>query len=171
MNLKLLISEDEISEKISVIAGEIDRYFDGEEIVVVGVLKGALFFMADLLRKIKTPIVYDFIQAKSYEGMETTGTIKLLKEPNSSFSGKNILIVEDILDTGITLWHIKRYFEDRGAKRVYICALLDKKKKRLKDVKADFVGFEIEDQFVVGYGLDYDERMRELKDIFIVKRC
>lgn len=171
MNFKLLISEKEISEKVAVLAAEIDTVLRDDEVVVIGVLKGALFFMADLLRKMKTKVVYDFIQAKSYEGMETTGKIKILKEPNTDFTGKTVLIVEDILDTGITLSQIKSYFEERKAKKVYICTLLNKRKRRISDIDADFTGFEIEDHFVVGYGLDYDEKMRELKDIYIVKQC
>ncbi|GAB4433846.1 MAG: hypoxanthine phosphoribosyltransferase [bacterium] len=171
MNFKLLISEKEISEKISELAAEIDTVLRDDEVIVIGVLKGALFFMADLLRKMKTKVVYDFIQAKSYEGMETTGKIKILKEPSTDFTGKTVLIVEDILDTGITLSQIKRYFEERKAKKVYICTLLNKRKRRVSDIDADFTGFEIEDHFVIGYGLDYDEKMRELKDIYIVKQC
>jgi len=171
MKFELLLSEKEISEKVKEIAEEVTRSLRHEKVVIVGVLKGALFFMADLLRELKFSFVYDFIQVKSYEGMQTTGSIKVLKEPNCDISGKTVLIVEDILDTGLTLSFIRDYFIEKGAKKVYVCALLDKKKKRLKEIKADFVGFEIDDQFVVGYGLDCDEKMRELKDIFILKQC
>jgi len=171
MKFELLLSEKEISEKVKEIAEEVTRSLRNEKVVIVGVLKGALFFMADLLRELKFSFVYDFIQVKSYEGMQTTGSIKVLKEPNCDINGKTVLIVEDILDTGLTLSFIRDYFIEMGAKKVYVCALLDKKKKRLKEIKADFVGFEIDDQFVVGYGLDCDEKMRELKDIFILKQC
>jgi len=171
MKFELLLSEKEISEKVKEIAEEVTRSLRNEKVVIVGVLKGALFFMADLLRELKFSFVYDFIQVKSYEGMQTTGSIKVLKEPNCDINGKTVLIVEDILDTGLTLSFIRDYLIEKGAKKVYVCALLDKKKKRLKEIKADFVGFEIDDQFVVGYGLDCDEKMRELKDIFILKQC
>lgn len=169
MKLDLLLSEKEISDKIKEIAEQITQFLHNEDVVVIGVLKGALFFMADLLRELRIPFVYDFIQVKSYEGTQTTGRISILKEPNCEVGGKTVLIVEDILDTGITLSFIKDYFIEKGAKNVYICSLLNKKKKRLKELKADFFGFEIEDLFVVGYGLDYDEKMRELKDIFVLK--
>lgn len=169
MKLDLLLSEKEISDKIKEIAAQITQLLHSEDVVIIGVLKGALFFMSDLLRELKFPFVYDFIQVKSYEGTQTTGTISILKEPNCEVKGKTVLIIEDILDTGITLSFIKEYFVSKGAKNIYICSLLNKKKSRLKELKADFFGFEIDDLFVVGYGLDYNEKMRELKDIFVLK--
>ncbi len=171
MKLEPLFIEKEIVGRVKELAAEIDNFFRNEEIVVIGVLKGALFFMADLLREMKTKFVYDFIQAKSYEGYKSTGEIKILKEPCCDLKGKNVLLLEDILDTGRTLSFLKSFLEKKGAKGVYVCTLLDKKKKRLNNVKADFVGFDIEDRFVVGYGLDIDERLRELKDIYIIKGC
>ncbi len=169
MKLELLLSEKDINDKTKEIAAQITQLLHSEDVVIIGVLKGALFFMADLLRELRFPFVYDFIQVKSYEGTQTTGSISILKEPNCEVKGKTVLIVEDILDTGITLSFIKEYFVSKGAKKIYICSLLNKKKNRLKELKADFFGFEIDDMFVVGYGLDYNEKMRELKDIFVLK--
>lgn len=171
MNMELLLSEREISEKVKEIASDINRTFEKEEILVIGVLKGALFFMADLLRELKIRFVYDFIQAKSYDGMESSGKVSIIKEPHCDFKDKNVLIVEDILDTGNTLLYLKEYIKKKGAKGVYICTLLDKKKCRAVDITPEFRGFIIEDRFVVGYGLDFNERMRELRDIFVIKGC
>lgn len=171
MKLELLIPESEIINKVNEIAEDIDKFFNGEKIIVIGVLKGALFFMADLLRRLKTPILYDFIQVKSYELAKSTGKIKILKEPQVDVSDKRVLIIEDILDTGLTVSYLKDYFKERGAKEVYLCVLIVKKKVRVNAIEADFKCFEIDDNFVVGYGLDYDEQLRELKEIYILRQC
>ncbi|MCX7991598.1 MAG: hypoxanthine phosphoribosyltransferase [Proteobacteria bacterium] len=153
--------------KIEELAEKINSFFPGKEIVIIGVLKGSLFFMSDLLKKIRLPFIYDFIQAKSYEGTETTGNVKIITVPQTDVKDKTVLIVEDIIDTGITLKRIVDFFTEKGAKEIYICSLLDKKGRRQNDLKADFAGFEIDNYFVVGYGLDLDERFRNLEEIFI----
>lgn len=171
VKLELLFTENEILQKVEDVAEEIDLFFKNEPIVVIGVMKGALFFMADLLRSLKTETIYDFIQVKTYAGTSSTGNVTVVKEPNCDCKGKNVLIVEDILDTGVTISFLKEYFEKKGAKKVYICSLLNKQKKRIVNINADFTGFDIEDYFVVGYGLDFDEKFRALNDIFVVKQC
>lgn len=167
-NLELLLSEKQIQEEIGNIAADIDCFFGGREIIVIGVLKGALFFMADLLRSMKTQSGFDLIQAKSYEGTTSAGEIKILKEPSCALEGKEILLVEDILDTGITATGIKKYLTEKGAEKIYVCSLLNKKGRRIADIEPDFCGFEIDNLFVVGYGLDYNEKFRELRDIYVI---
>lgn len=158
-----------MKKKIDKLANEINNYFINQEIVIIGVLNGSLFFMADLLKKIKTPFVYDFIQAKSYKGTKSSGNVKIVKKPYIDINGKVVLIVEDIIDTGITLQKIVDYFSKGGAKKIYICTLLDKKGTRKIEIEANFIGFNIDNHFVVGYGLDLDEKFRNLEEIFIYK--
>lgn len=163
------ISKNEIEKKIDKIANEINRFFSSQEIVIIGVLKGSLFFIADLLKKIKIPFVYDFIQAKSYEGTETSGNVVIIKKPSIDIKHRVILLVEDIIDTGITLKKIIDFLKEEGADNIYICTLLDKKGRRKVEIEANFVGFHIDNHFVVGYGLDLDEKFRNLEEIFIYK--
>lgn len=167
--LEEIISQKEIKEKILDLSEEINIFFNDNSFVAIGVLKGALFFMAELLPNLKNCETYDFIQAKSYEGSETTGEIRILKEPSTSLIGKNVLVIEDILDTGITASAIKDYLLQKGAKNVYFCTLLDKPSRRVKKISPDFCGFKIDNYFVVGYGLDFDEKFREKKSVFILK--
>lgn len=167
--LEEIISQKEIEEKILSLSKQINIFFQDSSFIAIGVLKGALFFMAQLIPDLKNCEAYDFIQAKSYEGTETTGKIKFLKEPSISLVNKNVLVIEDILDTGITATAIKDYLLRKGAKNVYFCTLLDKPSRRIKEIKPDFYGFKIDNHFVVGYGLDYDEKFREKKAVYILK--
>ena len=159
---KVLFEENEIQRRISELAKEIDEFYQGEEIIVISVLKGAVFFTVDLVKKMKTPIILDMIQVSSYKGTETTGNIIMKKDLDSDINGKKVLIVEDIIDTGYTLKYLKEYLESLNPKDVKIAVLLDKAEKRKTNVKVDYTGYVIPNKFVVGYGFDIDDKYRNL---------
>jgi hypoxanthine phosphoribosyltransferase len=179
--LKVLISREEIARRVSEIGAEITRDFAGERVILVGVLKGAAIFLSDLARHIQLDATFDFIAVSSYgnrpspaqelkSGWDSTGEVRLAKDVDQSVLDKTIILVEDILDTGLTLTYLKRLFESRQPKAIRIAALLDKPSRRKMPIDADYVGFSIPDEFVVGYGLDYAERYRNLPDICVVPR-
>lgn len=159
----VLLSKEEIASKVSELAGEIQDYFKKEDIVVICILKGASVFTMDLIRKIENDVILDFMIVSSY-GMETksSGIVKIIKDVDVFVENKNVLIVEDIIDTGLTLKYLKDYFQRRGCKDFKICTLLDKAEKRTSDIVPDFIGFTIPDKFVVGYGIDCGEKYRNL---------
>lgn len=166
----ILISRESISEKVKELGAIITKDYEGKNLVVIGVLKGSFIFMADLVREIRLPIVVDFIAAKSYVGTETTGEVKIVKDINVDVAGKDVLIVEDIIDSGFTLSKLKEYFAGKSAASVKICTALDKPERRkVKNLKVDYVGFSIPDEFVIGYGLDYDDNFRNTYDVRIYK--
>ncbi len=166
----VLFTEREIADKVSELGAQIRKeYADEEQYVVVTVLKGSYIFSADLVRQLDTNAVIDFITASSYDGTQSTGVIRILQDIREDITGKRVILVEDIVDTGRTLAALKKDFIERGAKDVKICTCLDKKAVRVIDVEADFSCFEIGDQFVVGYGLDYNEKYRGLPYIGILK--
>jgi len=161
--INILYDEETIMNRISELADELYKVYGDEEVVFVSVLKGAIFFTVDLAKKFKGDARIDFLRVSSYEGENSTGTITLklpLKEEN--IKGKNVLIVEDIIDTGRTMKYLIKYIEELGAKSVKSCVLLDKKSRRTEEIDADYTGFEIPDKFVIGYGLDFDEIYRNL---------
>ena len=167
--INVLYDENAIMNRVSDLADELYKVYGEEEVVFVSVLKGAIFFAVDLAKRFKGDARIDFLRVSSYEGENSTGTINLklpLKEEN--IKGKNVLIVEDIIDTGRTMKFLIEYIENLGAKSVKSCALLDKKSRRTEDIEADYIGFEIPDLFVIGYGLDYDEKYRNLPYIGVV---
>ena len=162
-NPDVLISEEEIQQRVSELAATIAAdYADTDMLVCVGVLKGAVFFMSDLLKQLDLPIALDFFQAASYRGDSSPGEVRIRKDIDVFVRGRDVLLIEDIVDTGYTLGTILDLFRFRGARSVKLCALLDKTVRREVDVTVDYRGFEIGDRFVVGYGLDYDERWRQL---------
>ena len=161
-NINVLISEEDLDKRIGEIAKEIDKDYEGESVVIVSILKGAVFFTVDLVKKMQTPIELQFMQVSSYEGTETTNNIKLKKDLDKDIVGKNVIIVEDIIDTGHTLKHLKEYLLSKKPKSLKIAVLTDKKERREAEIEADYVGFTIPNKFVVGYGLDYDEAYRDL---------
>ncbi len=163
----ILFSEEEIESKCLELGQKISKDYD-EEILVVGILKGAVPFMAELVKRIELPIKMDFMDVSSYEGSVSTGKVKILKDVENDVRGKDVLIVEDIIDTGNTLSYLTELFKLRGAKSVCICSLLTKPSRREKDVNVKYIGFEIEDYFVVGYGMDYNERFRNLPYIGVL---
>jgi hypoxanthine phosphoribosyltransferase len=167
--LKVLIRRAVIQKRVREVAHQITKDFKGERIHLIGVLKGACIFLSDLVREINLETSIDFIAVSSYgKNKESSGQVRLLKDLDSSIEGLNVIVVEDILDTGITLTYLLRVLEQRKPKSLRIAALLDKPSRRIKDVKADYIGFKIPNDFVVGYGLDYAERYRNLKDVCIL---
>lgn len=171
MNISnVMISKEEIAAKVQEIAEMIDRDYQGEQLLVVGVLKGACVFVSDLIRQMNIPITLDFMSVSSY-GMSTqsSGIVKIIKDLDMDITGMNVLIVEDIIDTGLTLNYLRDYLNARHVKSLKICTLLDKPQRRKCDVKADYSGFEIEDKFIVGYGIDCQEQYRNLPYIAAVE--
>lgn len=159
----ILISQEEISTRVKEMGKEITEEYRGKELLLVGILKGSVVFMADLMRTIDLPLNIDFMAVSSYgNGVNTTGSVKILKDLDRSLEGKNILIVEDILDSGMTLAYLKNLLAARGPASIKIATLLDKPERRKTDVSVDYCGFSIPDEFVVGYGLDYAEQYRNL---------
>ncbi len=167
MGMKLVISRDDIARRVRELGREITRDFLGSELVVVGILNGAFMFLADLIREIDLPLEVDFIRAASYgTGMSSSGEIKITKDIELPISDKEILLVEDLIDTGLTLATIKQNLMNRTSKSIRICTLIDKTERREVDLKADYVGFEIKNGFLVGYGIDYAEKYRQYRDVY-----
>ncbi len=160
---RTLIPESELQERIVELAKEIDRdYADKAPVLCIGVLKGSVFFMVDLLKKVTIPVEIDFLQTSSYRSGTTPGEVRIRKDVDVAIRGKHVLLIEDIVDTGHTLNTVLGLFRFRGAKSVKLCALLDKHEAREVPISVDYSGFKIDNVFVVGYGLDHDERYREL---------
>jgi hypoxanthine phosphoribosyltransferase len=167
--LKVLIRRAAIQKRVREVAHQITEDFPGERIHLIGVLKGACIFLSDLVREINLETSIDFIAVSSYgKNKESSGQVRLVKDLDSSIEALNVIVVEDILDTGITLTYLLRVLAQRKPKSLRIAALLDKPSRRIKQVKADYIGFQIPNDFVVGYGLDYAERYRNLKDVCIL---
>lgn len=161
--MEILISHEEILDKAKEIGAQITEDFKGEQVVLVGILRGSVPWMADVMKTIDLDLTIDFMAVSSYgAGRKTTGQVKIIKDLEESVDGKNIIIVEDIVDSGITLQYLKQYMKNRGAKTVSVCALLNKEEGRKVDIEADYVGFEVGDRFIVGYGLDDNQRYRQL---------
>jgi hypoxanthine phosphoribosyltransferase len=180
-DLKVLITRDQITKRVAELGAEITRDFKGESVMLVGVLKGAAIFLADLSRQLDLDATFDFIGVSSYgnrpsptqelkSGWDSTGEVKLTKDVDQTLKDKNIIVVEDILDTGLTLTYLKKMLLARQPRTLNIAALLDKPSRRKLPLQGDYVGFKIPDEFVVGYGLDYAERYRNLADICVVPR-
>lgn len=161
-NINVLLTKEEIAEKVKELGAKITADFEGKDVMLIGVLKGSFIFMADLVRAIDLPIQMDFISAKSYFGTTSTGVVDVKLDTHLEFAGKTIMLVEDILDTGKTLSVLKQMLMSRGAAEVKIATFLDKPARRTIDIKADYCCYTIEDRFVVGYGLDYNEEYRNL---------
>jgi hypoxanthine phosphoribosyltransferase len=179
--LKVLISRDQIAKRVRELGDEITKDFAGQSVIFVGVLKGAAIFLADLARSVELDSTFDFIGVSSYgnrpsperelkSGWDSTGEVRLLKDVDHEMKGKNIILVEDILDTGLTMTYLKKLLMTRQPRALKVAALLDKPSRRKLPLEGDYVGFKIPDEFVVGYGLDYAERYRNLPDICIVPR-
>lgn len=161
--LNVLYSEEEIQARILELAKQIDEdYKDSNEVIAICILKGAAFFAVDLVKKMKTPIIFEVMQVSSYAGTETTGTISIKKDLDCDIEGKDVLIIEDIIDTGYTLRALREDLLSRKPNRLKIAVLADKKERRKVEVPIDYVGFEIPNKFVVGYGFDVDERGRNI---------
>ena len=179
--LRILISREQIAERVAAISAEITRDFSAQPIIFVGVLKGAAIFLSDLVREVNLDAAFDFIGVSSYgnrpspaqelaTGWDSTGEVRLTRDVDQSLAGRNVILVEDILDTGLTLTFLKNVLQARNPKSLRVATLLDKPSRRKQPVEADYVGFAIPDEFVVGYGMDYAERYRNLPDIRVVPR-
>lgn len=167
--LKVLISREQIAGRVAELGRQITTDFAGESVVLVGVLKGAAIFLSDLSRQIHLDSTFDFISVSSYgNAKQNSGEVKLMKDVDQSMEGRNLILVEDILDTGLTMSYLKKMMLAHHPKAFKIAALLDKKCRRQQPIYADYAGFEIPDEFVVGYGMDFDERYRNLPDICVV---
>lgn len=167
--LKPLLTRDQIAKRVSEMGQQITREFEGESVVLIGVLKGACLFLSDLARQIKLDATFDFIAVSSYGAQkQSAGEVQLIKDVTTPLQNQNVILVEDILDTGLTISFLKKLFDARQPKSLKIAALLDKISRRQAPVEGDYVGFQIPDEFVVGYGLDYAERYRNLPDICIL---
>jgi hypoxanthine phosphoribosyltransferase len=170
--LRVLITRQQIAAKVSEMGARITADFAGEPVVLIGVLKGSTIFLADLARQIQLDASFDFIAVSSYgNAKQHSGEVRLVKDVDHSLEGKNVILVEDILDTGLTLGYIKSLFQAHQPKSIKIAALLDKVSRRTEPIEADYVGFAIPDEFVVGYGLDFAERYRNLPDVCILEAC
>ena len=167
---RILFSEEQLQTRIVELGAQITEDFRDKEPIFVGVLKGCFVFMADLLRSVDMYCTMDFMAVSSYgSGTTTTGAVKINKDLSQDIAGRHVIIVEDILDSGVTLSYLKNYLEVRKPASITLVTLLDKPSRRRADVKADYVGFEVEDAFVVGYGLDYAEEYRNLPYIGVLK--
>lgn len=168
--VRVLIPQEDLERRVSEIAAEIERdYAECDRLICVGVLKGSVFFLVDLLKQLKIPLAIDFFQTSSYGSSTTAGEVRIRKDLDLSIRGKDVLLIEDIVDTGWTLRTILDLLRFRGARSVKLCALLDKAAAREVDIHIDYRGFEIEPLFVVGYGLDFDERYRNLPYIGVLE--
>ena len=160
---KILYTQEQIYERVEELAREIERDYEGEELILLCTLKGAVLFMADMMKAINLETMIDFIAASSYgSGTSTSGFVKVTKDVTMDLYNKNVLIIEDIVDSGTTLKFLKEYLQDRNPKSVKIATLLDKPARRTADVTPDYVGFTVDDLFIIGYGLDYDQKYRNL---------
>lgn len=159
----ILFTEKQIQKRAKEIGEEITKEFAGEEVILIGTLKGSCLWMADIMKAISLDVKIDYIWASSYGSSTTTsGIVTIKKDIETDLHGKNVIIIEDIIDTGTTLNYIKNQLKERNPKCVKICSMLDKPSRRIADVQGDYIGFEIENLFVVGYGLDYDQKYRSL---------
>jgi hypoxanthine phosphoribosyltransferase len=167
--LEVLISREQIAERVRQMGEQITRDLAGEKLVMIGVLKGAAPFLADLARCVSVDATFDFVAVSSYgKSNRTSGAVKLIKDLDEPIEGKNVLVVEDILDTGLTLTYLRKVFLQHHPKTLRIAALLDKPSRRIEQIEADYVGFSIPNLFVIGYGMDYAERYRNLPDICLM---
>ena len=165
-----MFTEEQIKEKVAELGKQIENDYKGEEVLVVGILKGANVFTCDLIRQIDLDVKIDFMSVSSYgSGTESSGTVRILKDLDTDIKGRNVLIVEDIIDSGRTLSNLVKELQIREPKSLKLCTLLDKPSRRVVDVDVEYVGFEIEDKFIVGYGIDYAEKYRNLPYIGIVE--
>lgn len=166
---KILVSKEQIAQRVKELVAQINEDYKGESLTLVCTLRGAALFFADLVREIKGDVEIDFISVSSYgSGTCTSGEVKMIKDLSSPIKGKNVIVVEDIIDTGVTLSYLKKLLEAREPKSLKVCSLLDKPSRRKVEFKGDYIGFEIENEYVVGYGLDYNQKMRNYPDVCVL---
>lgn len=161
--IETLISEEKLAARVAELGKQVEKDYQGKDLVCVGLLKGSVVFMTDLIKTINLDLKIDFMKVSSYgNGTDSTGIVKILKDVDEEVTGKDVLLIEDIVDTGLTLANVKEFMWKKKPNSIKICTLLDKPSRRKADVKAEYVGFEIPDAFVIGYGLDYAEHYRNL---------
>lgn len=165
----VLITEEQIRSRIKDIGQKISGDYKGKNLVLIAVLKGAIVFTCDLIREISIPVTLDFLSISSYSGTVQTGVVRITKDLDEGIEGKHVILIEDIVDTGLTLDYILRTLKARKPADIRVCALLDKKARRIVDVPVNYLGFEIPDEFVVGYGMDFNQKYRNLPFIGIIK--
>lgn len=169
-HIRVMLTEEEVNKRISDLGKKISEDYAGKELHLVCVLKGGSFFMCELAKRITVPVTLDFMSVSSYGGdTKSSGVVKIVKDLDESLKGKNVLVVEDIVDSGRTLSYLLELLDQRGPESLKLCTLLDKPDRRVTDVKVDYTGFVIPDEFVVGYGLDYDQKYRNLPYIGVVE--
>ena len=167
---EILLSGQEIADRVSELGAQLAADYAGRDPVLVSVLKGSIIFLADLIRSMEMPVSLDLMEVSSYgASTETSGQVRILKDLSKPIAGRDVIVVEDIIDTGLTLNYLLKYLRDRSPASIRICCLLDKPARRLADIDIDYRGFSIPDRFVIGYGLDYDERYRNLPYIGVLK--
>ena len=167
---KVLIPESDIRQRVKELAAEISKDYAGETVTLICILSGASVFFADLVRELNLDVRFEFMSVSSYgAGTVSSGEVKILKDVNHPIAGKHVIIVEDIIDSGCTLSYLKRVLAQRNPASLKICTILDKPSRRKVDFKGDYVGFEIPDEFVIGYGLDYDGKYRNLRDVCVLE--
>jgi hypoxanthine phosphoribosyltransferase len=166
---RVLIPEDKVDERIAQLGEQISRDYAGKQVHLIGILKGSIFFICELAKRITVPVTMDFMSVSSYgAGTKSTGVVKLIKDLDEPIEGKDVLVVEDIIDSGHTLSYLLKNLSDRHPASIRLCTLLDKPERREVDVEVDYQGFSIPDEFVIGYGLDYDQRYRNLPYIGVL---
>lgn len=161
-DLKVLINEENLEKRIEELARQIEKDYEGKDIVFLGILKGSIPFMWELAKKVKNNVIFEFIEVSSYEGTESTGKVTLHKDIKQSIEGKDVLIIEDIIDTGRTLSFLLEHLKEKNPNSIKIATLLSKPSRRVINIDVDYIGFEIEDKFVIGFGLDDDQNRRNL---------
>lgn len=167
---KPFLTVEQIQKRVRELADSISRDYEGKDLLAIGILRGAFIFFSDIVRMIQTPLIIDFIIASSYIKTETSGEVRIYSDIREDVSNKDVLLIEDIVDSGITLNYIRERILMRGPKSLKICTFLDKRERRQVDVPIDYIGYEIPNEFVVGYGLDYDSKFRNLPYISIFKK-
>lgn len=168
--IRVLVSEEEVDKRIKEVGEQISKDYEGQDVHVICVLKGGVFFMCELAKRISVPLSMDFMSVSSYGNeKQSSGVVKIVKDLDEALEDKNVIIVEDIIDSGRTLSYLVEILKKRNPKSLKICTLLDKPERRVTDVKVDYVGFNIPDEFVVGYGLDYAQKYRNLPFIGVVE--
>ena len=168
--ITVLVSEKEVDERIEYLGKQISKDYEGRQVHLICILKGGAFFMCELAKRITVPVSIDYMSVSSYGNRtSSSGVVRIAKDLDESIEGKDVLIVEDIIDSGRTLYYLMETLRQRHPKSLHLCTLLDKPERREKDVKVDYVGFEIPDEFVVGYGLDYAQKYRNLPYIGVVE--
>jgi hypoxanthine phosphoribosyltransferase len=168
--IKVMLTEDEVDARIKQIGEQISKDYEGKSVHLICVLKGGSFFMCELAKRITVPVTFDFMSVSSYGGdTKSSGVVKIVKDLDESIRGRDVIIVEDIVDSGRTLSYLMELLEQREPKSLKLCTLLDKPDRRVVDVHVEYTGFEIPDEFVVGYGLDYDQRYRNLPYIGVIE--